>query len=83
MAEPKTDAADEAAADQVTEVLMFLGNRKRLAVMQLFPDCERYYFDEWMDRKPFEFWGHLDRPHRRRLIRLAREFYDNEDGLDR
>ncbi len=83
MAESKTDAADEAAANQVTEVLMFLGNRKRLAVAQLFPDCERYYFDEWMDRKPFEFWTHLDLGHRRRLIRLAREFYENEDGLDR
>ena len=66
---------DEEIAGRVTQVLHYLDNRKRRAVAELFPDCERYYFDEWMDRKPVEFWGHLDPKHRTRLVTFAREFY--------
>ncbi len=72
---------DDEIAGRVTEVLHYLDNRKRRAVAGLFPDCERYYYDEWMDRNPFDFWGHLDLPHRRRLVALAHEFY--QPGGDR
>ena len=59
----------------IDSVLLFLGNRKPLAIAGLFSGADESYREEWLGRDPFTFWCNLDLTHRRQLIAMATSYY--------
>ena len=56
-------------------VLNYLSNHKREAVEGLFGEATDDYQAEWLDRDVLKFWSHLDLGNRRKVIKLAVEYY--------
>lgn len=59
----------------IDDVMAFISNQRLLAVEQLFPDAHPNYQAEWRQRDLFTFWRQLDLRNRRRLVKLATEYY--------
>ncbi len=62
-------------AETVTQVMHYLYNHKTEAVGQLFPGAVSDYRAQWYTRAPGEFWCHLDKSNREKLLELSVKFY--------
>ena len=57
----------------ITKVMIGFLNNKHALVEHLFPGAVREYKIEWHDRKPCEFWCHLDPQNKEKTIKFFEE----------
>ncbi len=67
-------------AAQFDQIFLFIENHKRQIVIEFFGSATQDYVDGWFRRDTATFWCDLDLPHRRRLVKLALEYYEDDAG---